>query len=226
MVPDSFWPDLLCIPSGPSCCLSLGIPSKCHHSTSTKKVMNYFHLVLFQVWPPDHDPVVPGLAVPMGHLHHQSWGVVRQTVKYSKDFHGSPRLVLTRSRWERRSLWGRKPELFLKLFSSLRDNLSYLVKGVGRNIWVSLACLIHGIAKISDQNRPSWHWVSSPGLMGKLFHFSGHWHTALTLLWAPHDAFLDQQNKPCWMAFSDSCIWNTAHRMFQIYVFFIQWNLV
>lgn len=55
--------------------------------------------------------------------------------------------------------------------------------------------------------------------MVKSFHFSGHWHTALTLLWAPCDAFLDQQNKPHWMAFSDSCIWNTAHGTLQSYGF-------
>lgn len=35
----------------------------------------------------------------------------------SRDFHRSLRLVLTKSRWERRSLRGRKPELFLKLFT-------------------------------------------------------------------------------------------------------------
>lgn len=142
----------------------------------------------------------------------------------SRDFHRSLRLVLTKSRWERRSLQGRKPELFLKLFSSLKDNLSYLVmlqeEGVGEKYFGEyMACLIYGVAKISDWNRPSWCWVPSPGLMGKLFPFSGHWHTALTLLWAPHDAFLNQQNKPYWMAFSDSCIWNSAHGMFQSYGF-------
>lgn len=169
------------------------MPSKCHHSIGTKKVMKYFQAALFQVWSPDHDPVVLGLDAPMGHLHHQSWAAIRQTCEIqlfnSRDFHRASRLVLTR-RWKTRSIRGRETELFLKLFSSLKDNFVILWRG-----WAEIFGWVYGM---SDTGGSQNKWPKQTFLTLSIQPWP---HGQIVSLFRPLAHCIDSPMGPTWCFF-------------------------